>query len=371
MCDDNKSDKKKTINNVSSNITFSSINGKDKDHDKDKNKDNDRDKDNDNDEDNDKESNLKNTPIETVLSTYKSDSLLITFKSEGTLLEGTFDFPVTKKKCPSILLVHGWGDIDRDGDSTEWGPIQNFKAFAKVFTKNGIAVYRYDKRGVGKSKGKKNAYSTQKRLLIKDIVKAFNVMYLQNVVDKDNLFLLGQSQGSELITKAYEEIKRIVKPKGLIFISCVIKKSTALNIDTPMLAINGVYDWNNYLNVCRSPIAAQRNKYKFNSYYYIAPYCDHGVFNMHLGKLVVKHGKEGPYVTDPLAVETMIKFIQAHSGQASLSAIKTAFNDGMVLGTSLDAIKNPSKYLGKRSTRGWVKKGRRRDPIRPQGVLNY
>ncbi len=286
---------------------------------------------------------------------FSSSSRIIRFESEDTLLEGSFDYPVCDEKVPSILLIHGWGDIDRRGNSYEWGEIENFTHFAKVFTKHGIAVFRWDKRGVKKSEGNKYDYKQKKSFLLKDILNAYKIMLKQKEVDRNFPFLLGQSQGSAFIASIFDQIKDIATPKGVILLSNVIDKHRAFKIKAPILALNGVYDWNNFITFCKEPVKAHRNKYGFNSLYFLAPDSDHGVFNMKLGKGVVRHGKDGPYITHPQVVEAMLYFVLTNSNRHSPFKIKVREQDGMIYGSSEEALQHPYRFLGKRNQHGWIK----------------
>ncbi|MGE8430153.1 MAG: alpha/beta hydrolase family protein, partial [Sphingobacterium sp.] len=63
----------------------------------------------------------------------------IVFKSEGINLAGTMLQP--RRAHAAIVLIHGSGQEKR------------MMEFASYLAQNGIAVFTYDKRGVGKSEG--------------------------------------------------------------------------------------------------------------------------------------------------------------------------------------------------------------------------
>ena len=65
-------------------------------------------------------------------------------------LAGTLTLPQGKGPFPAVVLVHGSGPNDRDQTIIEH---KIFLVLADHFTKQGIAVLRYDKRGVAASKG--------------------------------------------------------------------------------------------------------------------------------------------------------------------------------------------------------------------------
>jgi hypothetical protein len=65
-------------------------------------------------------------------------------------LVGTMDLPSGKGPWPVVLFIAGSGPVDRDGNA---GPLKNecLKQLGQALAKRGIAVVRYDKRGVGAS----------------------------------------------------------------------------------------------------------------------------------------------------------------------------------------------------------------------------
>lgn len=71
---------------------------------------------------------------------------------DGTLLSGTLVTPPQKAPYPLLIIIPGSGPIDRDGNSPVLpGKMNTYKMLADSLRKYGIATFRYDKRGVGKS----------------------------------------------------------------------------------------------------------------------------------------------------------------------------------------------------------------------------
>ncbi len=118
----------------------------------------------------------------------------ITFTSEGVLLSGTLYSPTDPQA--SIVLVHGSGQEKR------------MHQFAERLANEGIAVFTYDKRGVGASEGTyagpevgtNNVDSMNLSLLAKDASAAVNKM--QEVAMDLPVGLLGFSQAGWIIPMA-------------------------------------------------------------------------------------------------------------------------------------------------------------------------
>jgi uncharacterized protein len=80
---------------------------------------------------------------------YQVEELVVTAK-DGTLLDGTLTRPPGGKRVTAVVLLAGSGPADRDEAVEGHRP---FAVLADYLTRNGIAVYRYDKRGILRSTG--------------------------------------------------------------------------------------------------------------------------------------------------------------------------------------------------------------------------
>ena len=80
---------------------------------------------------------------------YQSEE--VRFRSMDTLgLAGTLTIPAGEGPFPAVILITGSGPQDRDETIAGHKP---FWVIADYLTRQGIAVLRYDERGVGKSDG--------------------------------------------------------------------------------------------------------------------------------------------------------------------------------------------------------------------------
>jgi hypothetical protein len=116
--------------------------------------------------------------------------------STGTrILQGTLLFPDGKQaNVPLVIIIAGSGPTDRNGNSPQFRS-DYLKLLAEGLTQHGIATFRYDKRGVGKSKAKTNRPDT---LVIEDF-SADAIDWIR-IFKSDKRFrkiiVLGHSEGS-------------------------------------------------------------------------------------------------------------------------------------------------------------------------------
>jgi uncharacterized protein len=127
----------------------------------------------------------------------------VTFTSaDGTVLAGTLTVP-DRGRAPfaAVVFVHGSGPMDRDESI---GPNPFFLLLSNALSNAGYAVLRYDKRGVAKSGGRNT--SGARGELLDDVKAAYRFTRAQHDVDPKHVYLLGHSEGGELVpTVAVQE----------------------------------------------------------------------------------------------------------------------------------------------------------------------
>jgi fermentation-respiration switch protein FrsA (DUF1100 family) len=132
----------------------------------------------------------KRTQIPQKPYPYNEEDVTFVDKEAGIELAGTLTFPKEGGPFPAVVLVTGSGPQDRDETLLGHKP---FLVLADYLTRQGIAVLRYDDRGVGKSAGKFSTATTQD--FVNDALAA--VEYLENRKDirKNETGIIGHSEG--------------------------------------------------------------------------------------------------------------------------------------------------------------------------------
>lgn len=141
----------------------------------------------------------------------------VTFQNttDNVTLAGTFTKPNTPNKHPAIILIAGMGPKDRDATMAGHKPLF---VLADYFTRAGIAVLRYDKRGVGSSTGTFSLDVTSNDLA-HDVAAAVAYLQKRPDVDATKIGLLGWSEGgliAPLVATTTPSIAFVVLMAGVI-----------------------------------------------------------------------------------------------------------------------------------------------------------
>ena len=134
--------------------------------------------------------------------------------SQGNLihLEGTLTYPKGGGKYPTLLLVSGSGQQNRDEELFFHRP---FLVLADYLASRGIAVLRYDDRGVGTSTGPVDSADTH--LFAEDAEALFNTLKTNPHVDPSHLGIGGHSEGgaiAPIVAARNKDVKFVVMLAG-------------------------------------------------------------------------------------------------------------------------------------------------------------
>ena len=121
---------------------------------------------------------------------YREEDVAYENPAANVRIAGTLTLPEGKGPFPAVLLIAGSGPLDRDETVHFHKP---FLVLADHLTRQGIAVLRVDKRGVGKTTGE---FAEATILDLADDVRA-GVEYLKSrkEIDPKRIGLLGHSEG--------------------------------------------------------------------------------------------------------------------------------------------------------------------------------
>jgi pimeloyl-ACP methyl ester carboxylesterase len=121
---------------------------------------------------------------------YRSEEITFASKASDVSLAGTLTLPKGAGPWPAVILVSGSGPQDRDETLLGHKP---FLVLADHLSRNGVAVLRYDDRGVNKSGG--HFSTATSRDFADDAEGALLFLAQRKDVRKNGIGLLGHSEG--------------------------------------------------------------------------------------------------------------------------------------------------------------------------------
>jgi len=121
---------------------------------------------------------------------YYSEDIVFENKTAGNELAGTLTLPEKEGNFPAVVLISGSGPQNRDEELMGHKP---FLVLSDFLTRNGIAVLRFDDRGVGASKG--NFASATSADFSTDVNAAVNFLLTRKEINKNKIGLIGHSEG--------------------------------------------------------------------------------------------------------------------------------------------------------------------------------
>jgi hypothetical protein len=124
--------------------------------------------------------------------------------AEGVTLSGTLTLPNGTGPFPAVVLVAGSGPNDRNEALLGHKP---FLVLSDHLTKNGIAVLRFDKRGVGKSTGNYEAATSED--FTNDALAGIAYLKTRGEVDSEKMGLIGHSEGGLIAPMAAAQSNEI------------------------------------------------------------------------------------------------------------------------------------------------------------------
>lgn len=121
---------------------------------------------------------------------YHSEDVVFENKIANLNLAGTLTLPKKDGVYPAVILISGSGESNRNQEIMGHKP---FLVIADFLTKNGIAVLRYDDRGVGKSTGNHKIATTAD--FSTDALSAVEYLKSRPEIETKKIGLIGHSEG--------------------------------------------------------------------------------------------------------------------------------------------------------------------------------
>ena len=181
----------------------------------------------------------------------------LTFAGDCVCLSGQVDYPETPSLIngyPLIFMLH------RSGANTR----ADYDHYAKISLDCGYAVFRWDKRGTGRSGAGGRGSTTQ------DAIMAYKTAVATPDINPHQVVIMAQCASTVLLGEAFEEFAKIQQPHGVILISNMLEPDAVQAIDTRLHVIMGELDWNEWRTYARAVCDSHNKACSHGASYYIA-----------------------------------------------------------------------------------------------------
>ncbi|MBE2185083.1 MAG: hypothetical protein IAE89_16755 [Anaerolineae bacterium] len=185
----------------------------------------------------------------------------VVFAGDAVHLAGQIDVPEGGQKrqtYPLIFIIHHAAAPSRE----DYAPFSNMALEARY------AMFRWDRRGSGRSGGGARGSTIQ------DAVNAYEIALEQKAVRRQNVVILAFGAGTALLGNSFGLFARVQRPAGVLLISNQLNARQILAIDTRVLLVSGAGDWNATPEYTAMPALAHRKTYSYGADAFVAPDAD-------------------------------------------------------------------------------------------------
>jgi alpha-beta hydrolase superfamily lysophospholipase len=193
-----------------------------------------------------------------VVERHQQRTVELVFAGDHVPLSGQIDYPDSSPPpdgFPLIFVLHHAGYNNRDW----YGP------FAQLGLQCGFAVFRWDKRGTGRSGAGSRGSVTQ------DAVNAYEIALEQARVNRKQVVILAQDAGTGLLGDAFGLFARIQKPAAAILVSNMLDEKAILAVDTRVCILLSEADWNPWPQYAKAASLAHSKAYPYGADFYVIP----------------------------------------------------------------------------------------------------
>lgn len=135
---------------------------------------------------------------------YVAEEVIFRNEKAGVTLAGTLTLPRKEGNFPAVILITGSGPQNRDEELMGHKP---FLVISDWLTRNGIAVLRYDDRGVGQSTGDFKSATTAD--FTSDAESAVAYLETRKEINKQKIGLMGHSEGGIIAPMVAVKLKTL------------------------------------------------------------------------------------------------------------------------------------------------------------------
>lgn len=186
----------------------------------------------------------------------------VRFVSNGVTLAGELDLSLDQDPAPLVFIIHHSGPVTRDA----------YGYMAELLVEEGFSVFRFDKRGVGKSGGEVGCCEAE------DALAAYQAAATQEGIDPNFVFIVAQSIGTEHLADRFSDFVAVHPPRGVVLLSNLLGPDRITAVEAPIHVIVSDSE-DNLTAVSADATTAHRQARPDGATYYIAEQSEHTLFD--------------------------------------------------------------------------------------------
>jgi hypothetical protein len=180
------------------------------------------------------------------------------FAGDSVQLAGQIDYPEQTPPeggYPLLFIIQHATCTSRDG----------YAHIARLGNEHGWAVFRWDKRGTGKSGASSQGDSTQ------DSLHAYKTALKQDDVNPEHAVIIAQNEGSLILGEQYEQFQATQVPLGVLLLGNMLDETQITAIACPTHIVMSKNDWNAWQTYGESASEKHAKYHKYDTDFYVAP----------------------------------------------------------------------------------------------------
>lgn len=190
----------------------------------------------------------------------------VTFAGDHVLLAGQMDYPDLSTPPGGFPLLYLLTDTlcnTRDECDT----------LVEIGALAGYAVFRWDRRGTGRSGASGRGSATQ------DAVEAYETALHQPQINRRSVIIVAMGAGSGLLGSAYGLFARVQPPKAVLLAANLLDAQAIQALDTRIHIVQGENDWNPWQVYAQQVCRAHRHLYPHGATYTLLPGVAHDLMS--------------------------------------------------------------------------------------------
>lgn len=190
-----------------------------------------------------------------------SASEYISFAGDNVRLAGQMDYPNENEPpdgYPLIFVIPHSTSNSRD----------DYAHITKLGSHIGAAVFRWDKRGTGRSGSGGGGSVTV------DTVQAYATAVSQPSIDRSQVIIYAQNEGTLLLGEAYRDFAEIEPPCGVILAGNMLDEERITRVAAPVHIVISKNDWNDWHIYGESASESHADAHEYTPSFYVATNTD-------------------------------------------------------------------------------------------------